>query len=240
MRGRSRLRRELLAAVLFLPVTAPALAQEIDFVDLTTVGPNPLQRTRFIADDSCNGGFVGAAYGIGCPAKTYPFRLLLLNVDNNAIEMGSEVTALLRLENIGHDAALVPIGTDPDEIELPDENGRFRFMEADFSASLNQASGRNILLLPERLYGSEAAPGTLQAIGPGEYVEITIKLAVDCKHHDPLCQQIEAGPAKLTFSWSESQNEETYEKCGTQSAGIRTRELTTDEMVVEILQPLTK
>ena len=141
---------------------------------------------------------------------------------------------------MGHEPALVPISTDPDEIELADEDGKFQFLEADFSASLNQTAGRNSILIPQRLYGSEAAPGTLRAIGPGEYLEIRIKLTVACKLDDTLCKQLTAGPAKLTFSWGESQYEETYEKCGTQTAGICTRELTTDEMVVEILQPLAK
>ena len=119
-------------------VAASAAAQEVGYKDLAREDPNPLRHRQFIPDSSCHGETVSVGRGacFDCPPNTYPFQLLLLSVDPSEIQAGGEVIAILRLRNVGHDPALVPWLTDPDQIELPDDNGTFEFVEVDLAANI--------------------------------------------------------------------------------------------------------
>jgi len=217
-------------------VAVSAAAQEVGYNDLTEVGANPLKYTKFLPDSGCSGGSGGGlGVGIGCPPKTYPFELSLLNMDTSELSIGGEAIILLRLRNVGRDAALIPWITDPDKIELPDDNGTFNFSEADLRADIAQDSGTTHFFLPVHLYGAKEVPGSLQEIGPGEYVELKISLVLDCKTAALGCQSLRVGPGRLSITWTDLDTRVTYEKCGTQRNESRTRELTSDSIVLSIV-----
>jgi len=217
-------------------VAVSAAAQEVGYNDLTEVGANPLKYTKFIPDSSCNGGSGGGlGMGIGCPPKTYPFELLLLSVDTSELSMGGEAVVLLRLRNVGRDAALVPWIIDPEQIELPDHNGTFNFSEADLRANIAQDGGTTYFSIPVHLYGAKEVPGSLQEIRPGEYVELKVSLLLDCKTAVLDCRSLRAGSGRLSITWTELDNRVTYEKCGTERSESRTRELTSDSAVVSVV-----
>lgn len=213
-----------------------AAAQEAGFNDLTEVGANPLKYKKFVPDDSCNGGSGGLLAGIGCPPQTYPFELLLVNLDTSDLPIGGEAIALLRLRNVGRDPASVPWITDPDQIELPDDRGSYKFSEAELRADIVQDRGGTTHIgIPVHLYGAKEVPGSLQEIRPGEYVEMKIALVADCETHGVQCQSLKTGPARLSFTWTEEDSRETYEKCGIQSSRIRTRELASNAAAVIVV-----
>lgn len=173
--------------------------------------------------------------GIGCPPKIYPFELLLLSVDTSELSMGGEAVVLLRLRNVGRDAALVPWIIDPEQIELPDHNGTFNFSEADLRANIAQDGGTTYFSIPVHLYGAKEVPGSLQEIRPGEYVELKVSLLLDCKTAVLDCRSLRAGSGRLSITWTELDNRVTYEKCGTERSESRTRELTSDSAVVSVV-----
>lgn len=214
-------------AVATLLVDISVTAQEAGFNDLTTVGANPLMYKKFASDSSCHGGSGGGRMGIGCPPATYPFELLLIGLDSANLTIGGAAVALLRLRNVGNVPATVPWSADPDEIELPDDDGSFKFVEADFGASIAQEGGRSYIIIPVHLYGAKDVPGSLQEIRPGEYVELKIAVVIDCGAQGTQCQSLKAGPAKLSFIWTENDTRVIYEKCGTQSFQTRIRQLST-------------
>ena len=230
--------RSLSLVITTLLLTLPASAQEeVGYNDLTGVGANPLRYKKFIVDSSCDGlGGGGLAVGIGCPAKTYPFELLLLNVDTSELSDDSEAFILLRLQNVGHEAASVPWITGPDEIELPDGNGKFSFAEADLRANVAQDGGTTRFAIPVRLYGAKGAPSSLQEIRPGDYVELRVGVVMDCSAAMLGCQSLKSGEGKLSITWTESDNRVTYEKCSTQRNESRTRELTSNSVVMSVLR----
>jgi hypothetical protein len=224
--------------VTMLLLALPAAAQEeVGYVDLTGMGANPLRYEKFIPDSSCNGMF-GGGWGtaIGCPARTYPFELLLLSVDTDKLSEDSEAFVLLRLQNVGHEAASVPWITDPDQIELPDANGKFSFAGADLRANVAQDGGTTRFAIPVRLYGAKAVPGTLKEIRPGDYVELQIGVALDCKAALLGCQSLKSGQGKLSINWTESDNQVTYEKCSTHGGDSRTRELTSNSVLMTVVR----
>lgn len=214
----------------------PATAQEVGYNDLTGLVANPLRLKKFIPDSSCNGkvggGFVS---GIGCPPKTYPFELALLSVDTSELSEGSEAIVLLRLKDVGHKATAVPWLRDPDQIELPDDGGNFSFSEADLRANIVQDDGTTYIGIPVRLYGAKGVSDSLKEIRPGQYVEMRVGLVLDCKTAILGCRSLRVGPGKLSFTWTESDNRVTYEKCGTQWSQSRTRELTSNSAVMSIV-----
>jgi hypothetical protein len=222
--------------VIFL-FTELAAGQQIDFKDLTQEFPNPLKHEKFQPDNSCgNGGGGGGAYSIGCPPATYPFELSLVNVDSNTIPVGGEFMALLRLRNIGHDPASVPWTIDSNQIELPDENGKYQFSQVDIRADLTQAGGASHIWIPVYLYGSVNANGSLQQIKPGDWVELRVRLVLDCKNESSDCKLLKQGRAKLSFTWTESANTEFYNKCGMESSSSREGELNSNATDVEVSQ----
>lgn len=219
-----------------LLVAVSLAAQEVGYNDLTQVSANPLKYTKFIPDGSCNGGSGGGlGGGIGYPPKTYAFELLLLNVDTSELSIGGEAIVLLRLRNMGRAAALVPWITDPEQIELPDDNGAFEFSEADLRANIAQDGGTTYFSVPVHLYGAKEVPGSLQKIRPGEYVELKASLPFDCKTALLGCRSLSAGPGRLSITWSELDNRVIYEKCGTERRESRTRELTSDSVVTHVV-----
>jgi hypothetical protein len=220
-----------------LLVAASAAAQQAGYNDLTNEGPNPLKHKKFIPDSSCEGGSGGSGAGAVCPPRTYPFVLSLLSLDTSELQVGGEVVALLRLRNVGHDPASVPWVTDPDQIELPDDNGTFKFSQADFTANIAPDDGGTAhIFVPVHLYGAKEVSGSLQEVRPGEYVELRIALALDCKNGGFQCQFLKAGPAQLSFTWTEWDSYVTYEKCGMQSGKTTIRELTSDTAAVDIIE----
>lgn len=229
--------RLILLIITTLLIALPATAQEVGYNDLTGVGANPLKVKKLIPDSSCNGMFGGGeGFAIGCPARTYPFELLLLNVDTDKLFEDSEAFVLLRLQNVGHEAASVPWITDPDQIELPDANGKFSFAEADLRANIRQDGGTTRFAIPVRLYGAKGVPGTLKEIRPGDYVELLVGVALNCKAALLGCRSLKSGQGKLSITWTESNNRVTYAKCGSYISGSRTRELTSNSTVVSIVR----
>ncbi len=222
-----------------LLVPASVAAQEVGYKDLTREDPNPLKHKKFVSDSSCKGVSGGAGGSFDCPRKTYPFQLLLLSVDPSEIQVSGEVIAILRLRNVGHDPALVPWATDPDQIELPDDNGTFDFVEADFAANIVPDGGdarahAGYVQIPVHLYGAKEVPGSLQEVRPGEYVELAIRLVLDCKTEMHQCQSLEPGSARLSFTWTELDSRETYKKCGTESNQTEIRQLTSDAAAIRV------
>ena len=177
------------------------------------------------------GGFGG---GIGCPPKTYPFALSLLAMDTSDLPIGGELIALLRLRNVGHDSALVPWLTDSEQIELPDDNGTFGFFQVDLRANIVQEGGGMAhITIPVHLYGAREVPGSLQEVRPGESLEIRVKLIVDSKNEE--LHSLKAGPATLSFTWTDWDSRVTYERCGIQTSQSRSRELTSDAAVMNFI-----
>jgi hypothetical protein len=145
------------------------------------------------------------------PAATYPFVLSLLSVQPTEIPIGGVAPVLLNLTNVGHDPAPVPWTTDPDLIELQDENGSCEYLEADLTANLVPANGGAYFRIPVRLYGAKEVEGTLQQINPGESADIKLKLVLDRKSEDLHCQSLGAGAAKLSITWSEYERSSVYQ-----------------------------
>jgi hypothetical protein len=217
-------------------IAVSAASQEVGYQDLTDVEPNPLKYKKFVPDRACNGGSGGGlGMGIGCPPNAYPFELSLLSVDTSELSIGGEAIILLRLRNMGRDAASVPWITDPDQIELPDDNGTFNFSEADLRANIAQDGGTTYFSIPIHLYGAKEVPGSLQEIRPGEYVELKLSLVLDCKTAVLDCRSLRVGSGRLSITWTELDSRVTYEKCGTQRGDSRTRELTSDFAVMSIV-----
>ena len=214
----------------------PAAAQvEVGYIDLTGVGANPLRYKKFIPDSSCNGtGGGGWGTAVGCPPNTYPFKLSLLSVDTSALSGNAAAFVLLRLQNVGHAEASVPWITDPDQIELPDADGKFRYAEAGLTATITQDGSTTRFIIPAHLYGTKGAPGTLKEIRPGDYVELRAGVVLDCNTAMPDCQSLKAGQGKLSIEWTETDNQVTYQKCGTFGNSSTTRELTSNSTVMSI------
>jgi hypothetical protein len=232
--SRSRTARWVTATLL---VAASAAAQQVGYNDLTNEGPNPLNYNKFTPDSNCES--IGGSFGAlsECPRKTYPFKLSLLSLDTSELQVGGEVMVLLRLRNVGRDPASVPWITDPDQIELPDDNGTFKFSQADLRANITPDDGGTAYIHgPVHLYGAKGVSGSLQEVRPGEYVELRIVLALDCKNGGFQCQFLKAGPAQLSFTWTELDVRETYEKCRTQGGETTIRELTSDTAAVDIIE----
>jgi hypothetical protein len=225
-----------LAATLLL--AASAAAQEVGYNDLTDVGPNRLTNKKFVPDESCEGGSGGLAASIGCPPATYPFKLSLVGMDAANFPLGGEVIILIRLQNAGHDPAFVPWGTDPDEVELPDENGKFEFSQADLMVNISPAGAETAhIFLRTHLYGCKNVAGSLVEVHPGEFVELQIKAAIACQPGNTSCESLKAGPAKLSITWTESKISVTYAKCGIETGMTRVRQLDSGVTEVEIVPP---
>lgn len=126
--------RQLYFLTVLILVAVLVSAQEFAYKDLTQEPPNPLQHRKFHLDSDCDGlEGGGGTMSLACPPATYPFAFSLLSVEPVEIPVGGEATLLLRLTNVGHDAASAPWITDPDLIELPDENGSYEYLEADLT-----------------------------------------------------------------------------------------------------------
>lgn len=211
-------------------------AQEFAYRDLTQEPANPLQHRKFHLDSDCaglEGG--GGTTGLACPPATYPFAFSLLNVEPTEIPVGGETTVLVRLTNVGHDPAAVPWITNPDLVELPDENGSYEYLEADLTADLVPANGSAYFRIPVRLYGAKEVEGSLRQINPGEWAEIKIRLALDCRSDDLHCQFLSPGAAKLSIIWSEYKRGAIYQKCRIDSSSTRLRELLSNSANIEIV-----
>jgi hypothetical protein len=223
----------LIVPILF---TALVLPLQINHKDLAQEAPNPLQHKKFHLDSSCDGvDGGGGTMAIACPAATYPFALSLLSVEPTEIPIGGDTTILLRWTNVGHDPESVPWTTDPDLIELPDENGSYEYLEADLTANLMPANGSAYFRIPVRLYGAKEVEGSLQQINPGESVDITIKLVLDCKSEDLHCKFLSPGATKLSVTWSEYKRSAVYQKCRIDNSSTRLRELRSNASNVVIV-----
>jgi len=217
----------LLAAPLLF--AGSVVAQEVGYNDLTELGANPLKHSKFSPDSSCEGEGGGLGSGISCPPKTYPFEFALMSVEGSELAIDGEVNVALRLSNIGRESALVPWWTDPEQIELPDNNGRFEFSQIDLRADISQEGGRSAYIsIPVHLYGAKKVPGSFQEIRPGDYVEIRVKLVLDSKNEELHFRSLKTGPAKLSFTWTEWDSRVVYERCSIQTRHSRIRQLTSD------------
>lgn len=209
-------------------------AQQIDFQDLTRHDPNPLRYKKLISGADCHGGGGSGSASVGCPPKSYPFELSVINGVPAEIAIGSEATALVRIRNAGHDPAVVPWSADPDMIEAPDETGTYKFLEAEIRASISQENGAASFRMPVQLYGSEKAEGSLRRVNPGEWVEIRARLVFDCQLEIFQCKNLKPGPAKISVAWTESSETVTYKDCSIESHSVRERVLTSEAVRVEI------
>ncbi len=216
---------------------ALSAAQGVGYKDLTNEQPNPIIHKRFPAAASCADGIIGGggSFAVGCPPATYPFHLSLVSVDRTKFPLGGETTVLLRLENVGHDTAWMPWTTDPDLFERSDATGTYSYVDIDLMANLVEETGNAYFRIPVHLYGAEEVPGSLWELRPGQWVEVKLKLALDCKHDDCHCMRLGPGPAKLSVTLTESQRMEAYNECSIHGTSNRLRMLTSDRVPVEIL-----
>jgi len=228
--------RRLYFLVVLILIAVLVSAQEFAYKDLTQEPPNPLQHRKFHLDSDCaglEGG--GGTMSLACPAATYPFAFSLLSVEPTEIPVGGEVTLLSRLTNVAHDPASVPWITDPDLVELPDENGSCEYLEADLTSNLVPANGSACFRIPVRLYGAKEVEGNLHQINPGEWAEIKIRVVLDCKSEDFRCNFLSPGAAKLRITWSEYKRGAIYQKCRIDNSSSRLRELLSNPANVEIV-----
>jgi hypothetical protein len=224
-------RRARLAFLLAAPLlfAGSVLGQEVGYNDLAEVGANPLKHSKFSSDSRCGGRGGGLGSGISCPPETYPFELALMSAEGSELAIDGEVNVALRLSNIGRESALVPWLTDPEQVELPDDNGSFEFSQIDLRADISQEGSRSAYIsIPVHLYGAKKVPGSLQEIRPGEYVEIRVRLVLDSENEELHFRSLKAGPARLSFTWTEWDSGVVYERCGIQTRQTRIRQLTSD------------
>lgn len=221
----------LLVATLL--VAASAVAQEVGRIDLTKVGANPLKHKKFKRDASCD---KDTSTGMGGEGFAYPFGLSLLSAAPTEVQIGGEMIVSLRLRNVGYRPVSVPWITDPDQIEQPEADGYFRYSESHFRANIGSEDGGGAYFhMPVYLYGANEIPGSLREIRPGEYVELKIKLVLDCKTKEAQCRSLRTGPARLSFTWVNLELSETYEKCGIVRRDIGIRAADSDTAAIRIL-----
>jgi hypothetical protein len=225
--------RLVLLISVFLDLTA--LGQQVGFLDLTQLDPNPFQHKRFEMGSDCpavGGGRFGAA--VGCPRPTKPLEIELLNFENGEPALGKESAVVVRIRNTGKEAAVLPWSTFPAEIEEPDNAGKFGYDSAILGLTIFLPGNLGIsktALSEVSLFGSVTKAWTQQKVAPGEWVDIKFKVKLDCQYPEATCKSLTGAKELMVEAvWTESKNSVVYEKCSISGGSEAGRYLVSKEV----------
>jgi hypothetical protein len=128
-------------------------------------------------------------------------KLELVNFREDALTIGSEVSVLLRLKNVGREPITLPWSIDPRTAE-EGQSPRHRLWETGrFRISLRNGIGQYLELknTSQLLYGSGFVPGSLLTLKPGEW--ITAQASFRVAETNQEYEKIEEGHADLALEW---------------------------------------
>jgi hypothetical protein len=180
-------------------------AQQIDSVDLTRPPALLKASTAQALPDGCEKlSEGGIADGIREPEDHRPRRIVIEVVSTKEIkpELGSEVEAVVRLQNTDTKPIVIPWSTDPSVVEEGQKENDFEWQIATFEFTLTDQKGNHVALksLTEWLRGSKFSPGSLLTIQPGQNITAIVKFKlVELYPIEPLV--LKAGDWKLSAAW---------------------------------------
>ena len=209
--------------------------QEAGYKDLSREEPNPLRHLKAHTDPSCgNVGGGSASSSVGDPPAWYPLKLSIDDLGVGTLTLGTEFTAMVRVQNVGKESVQLPWLLDPQLFERPDQEGKYEYFDVSLLLTISQGKSSSHFLVPVRLYGSKSNPDSLVEVKPSEWLQLRTKIPLNCDGALFGCKDLLSGPANVNFAWNESRKTVAYQKCSIAGGSERGRYLTSEVLVRDI------
>ncbi|HEX6804341.1 MAG TPA: hypothetical protein VF133_11735 [Terriglobales bacterium] len=214
---------KLIAVVLCLTAIGPVYGQEIGVVDLTRPDASRFtdQQKESPLPPDCTKWTGIAADGVRRPEdnKARPIRLQIIELNNEEIEVGSDVRAEVRLTNTGTQPIQIPWATDRSVTETEPDPDHVEWEEARFEVVLRDKHNNTILLKSAEaaLYGTKFDNGTIITIKPGEWITALMHFRLEDEFRFRT-SEIPMGRSELFLEWKQAFRRRDRAKCGWNTA----------------------
>jgi len=159
------MRLPLIAALLFCLIASVATGQKsADFLDLTNV--------QLPANDTgprTAGGGVSGSHDT--PIPKLPLEITLLKTDQTTYAVGDRMVYEVAIKNIGDRVVDIPWSPDPDKIKAKAVDPPAE-LQANVGLMLADSTLYEQVVFGPWVFGSNATPGTMKKLRPGEAVRI--------------------------------------------------------------------
>lgn len=226
-----------------------SFGQSAGFKDLSTASSRPPKdQLARPSEETCpvvkSAVDDGAALDSGMEHRDAKVEFSVTETSPKLLRIGSDLTATVRLRNLGSDAIGLPWQTDGETVTRVSANGE----EEDFEVAdiaLRLSSGRE-QIAPVWLSGAGslfARPGIESSyvrVEPGQWVDVKIRARVQCSNEGLPCGKIVADRhASLTAWWYQRQLTHRIHGCNENHGNFVIRELDSKALRVVVAQATT-
>lgn len=215
----------ILAALIF---SFPSAAQEVSFLDLTTVEPRVDMR-RPAAPPGTDARRSGSFATLPClhrPSGMPRLRTTLISLDQTHYRIGDEPRFEVKIENIGPSSVQIPFYPHLADLQPQDAAAKFKYRELDVTLWLaagedwSSNMGGSVML-----YSVSDRPDTAVTLSPGEWVRIVGEGNMLFPADGP--DIVRKVPADRMYAATQISDEELL-ITATQSAGVKKDECVSD------------
>lgn len=223
----STLKRLLLFSALFSSL--PCAAQEVSFLDLTTI-ESSVELRRPPAPKESDPGRIGSYATVDCrhpPAHPPKLRTTLVSLDRTHYQAGDEPRFEVKIENVGSASVQIPFYPHLADLQPEDAAAKFKYRVLEVTLWIAEAekwssnSGGTVTL-----YSSAGRADTSVTIHPGEWVRLVGKGHILSPADGP--PVVKEGHADRMYAATQIY-EEQFLMTSTQSAGVKNEVCLSDE-----------
>jgi hypothetical protein len=193
-------------------LAAPAEAQQVASVDLTQPSA-PLKSVPMQPPSGCQKLTAG---GIADGVVTHPnheprdITVEIVNITDDALAIGADVQAEVRLRNSGKYAIQIPWSTDPSKVNVGPSPFQVRWEEGSFAVVLDRTE--RLKSMTEHLFGSSLVKGSQVDILPGEWISAKVRFQLDLEYPLP-GRSIKKGEHQLRVEWEQAAHAKDVKDC---------------------------
>ena len=179
--------KAVLALIAVLALTAPTLAQQAGFRDLTASWRAPDDHVPSPSPEKCpnyRSTVSGSDVAAPQPAANDSLEFTITDVSPAQLTLGEDFTATVRVKNNGATKVLIPWQPDGEQVAKVSQDGtEEKYEVADVTFHLTNA-GKNRIAIPldtdGALFAHPDNPATYLQIDPGRWADIKLKATVQC------------------------------------------------------------
>jgi hypothetical protein len=211
-----------------------AQAQQAGYLDLTNATTIPTQ--DWVLPPECDGR-IHHFWGLGSGAREN-LRLEITELSSDRLGTGAELTASVRLSNLGKEAVVLPWGQEEDISFVKSLEGSQQYARAGLQLKLSTKGKSDFNLALEStatLYATPAGAWTNLTLNPGEWVEVRTRSKVACGNSEgtPCPDRKQASKVQISAEWREIEHTQTRTGCEFWQAASPRRTLTSAALPIQ-------
>jgi len=168
-------------------------AQEVAFIDVTSLVRKELRRPTATPDTRHQGGIIAHYPCLGAINDSGALHTELVSVDRPRYRAGDLMTFEATVKNVGSGPLIIPTSSELADLQSDDPANQFSYSELDLFLWDAVSDKSSLGLVGVRLYGDKNHANTTIDLRPGEWVRIRGRDRINIPRDDSVVERIHSG-----------------------------------------------